>query len=248
LRSQSAAHSGLGSEVPPEIVWDKILTAPDNSSLEIYDHDQKIGFCHWIATTGAATKAFNQTLQDDYAPGDPLPQPTSYELTLEGNSTIFTTNRLRFEAHLRLSTNETWQDFRWSGRIRPVAWDIHAVAVAQRIGVKINDDGAVWKKTFSFSDFQHPEALMDSFGGSGALDIAGAAALPFLKEPLSQAALRWTAHEDWMQFGHSKVRVYRLQTEFLGQHLYIFTSRAGEIMWVEAPNKLTLRSEAFSHF
>ncbi len=46
-RSQSAAHTAIGSEVPPEIVWDKILTAPDNSSLEIYDHDQKIGFCHW---------------------------------------------------------------------------------------------------------------------------------------------------------------------------------------------------------
>ncbi len=56
------------------------------------------------------------------------------------------------------------------------------------------------------------------------------------------------AHEDWIQFGHSRVRAYRLETQFLGQHIYIFISRVGEILWVEVPNKLTLRNEAFSHF
>jgi hypothetical protein len=51
-----------------------------------------------------------------------------------------------------------------------------------------------------------------------------------------------------MPFGHSRVRVYRLETELFGQRLRLFTSRAGEILWVEAPNQLTLRNEAFSHF
>ena len=52
-----------------------------------------------------------------------------------------------------------------------------------------------------------------------------------------------------MQFGHSNVRVYRLETERSSDmHLYIFTSRVGEILWVEAPNKLTFRNEAFNHF
>jgi hypothetical protein len=247
-RSQSAAHSEIGSEVPPEIVWDKILTSPDNSTLEIYDHDQKIGFCHWVATVGGATQAFNQTLSEDYAPEGLMPQPSSYELTVEGNSEIFTTNHIRFEAQLRLSTNQTWQDFHWSAKIRPLSWDIHAIDAAQRVSIKVNDDGAIWQKTFKFSDFQHPEALLESFGIEGSLGLAGSAVLPLLKDPVSQAALHWKAHEDWMQFGHSKVRVYRLETEFLGQHLYIFTSRAGEILWVEAPNKLTMRNEAFSHF
>ena len=62
------------------------------------------------------------------------------------------------------------------------------------------------------------------------------------------AGLRWDAHEDWMQLGHSKVRVYRLETQFLGQHLRIFTSRVGEILLVEAPDNLNLRNDAFTHF
>ncbi len=248
-RSQSAAHSEIGSEVPPEIVWEKILTAPDNSSLDIYDHDTKIGFCHWMATEGTATQAFNKTLSEDYAPDGLLPQPSSYELTLEGNSAFYTTNRVRFEMQLRLGTNESWQDFHWMAKVRPTAWDLHAIAASQRVTLKINDDGAVWQKTFKFSDFDHPETIMESFGGMGSLGVLG----PMLSMPGSSVsrlalALRWHAHEDWMQFGHSRVRVYRLETEFLGQHLYVFTSRVGEILWVEAPNKLTLRNVAFSHF
>jgi hypothetical protein len=56
------------------------------------------------------------------------------------------------------------------------------------------------------------------------------------------------AHEDWMQFGHSKARAYRLEMELLGNHIYVFTSRVGEILWVELPGNITLRNDAFEHF
>lgn len=248
-RSQSAAHSGIASEVRPQLVWDKILTAPDNSSLDIYDHDTKIGFCQWMATAGAASQAFNQTLSEDYAPDGLLPQPSSYQLTLEGNSAIFGTNRVRFEMQLRLGTNEMWQDFHWQAKIRPTSWDIHAIAAAQKVALKINDDGAVWQKSFKFSDFEDPDTLLEAFGGPGSMGVWGQV-LSASGSSVSKMAvsLQWQAHEDWMRFGHSRVKVYRLETEFLGQHLYVFTSRVGEILWVEAPNKLTLRNVAFSHF
>jgi hypothetical protein len=35
---------------------------------------------------------------------------------------------------------------------------------------------------------------------------------------------------------------------FLGGHIYLFTSRVGEILWVEFPNGITLRNDAFEHF
>ena len=34
-RAQVAGHSPFGSALPAEAVWDKILTAPDNSNLDI---------------------------------------------------------------------------------------------------------------------------------------------------------------------------------------------------------------------
>jgi hypothetical protein len=249
-RSQSGAHSQIGSAVPVKVVWDKILTAPDNSSLDIYDHDKKTGFCQWTATAGSAAQALNQSLAEDYAPDNLSPQPSGYGLSLDGNTAIFGTNRVRFEMQLRLSTNQTWQDFRFTAKMRPAAWDIHAIAAAQKIMVKVNGDGGSWQRTLKFSDFQHPEALLEEFGVAGLPGFAGAANLPLQKDSITQAAaaMQWQAHEDWMQFGHSRVRVYRLETEFLGQRLYIFTSRAGEILRVEAPDNLTLRNEAFSHF
>jgi hypothetical protein len=252
-RWQSGAHSKIGNAVPPEVVWNKILTAPDNSSLDIYDHDKKIGFCHWVATAGSATQVLNETLVDDYAPEEAIPQPTGYGLTLDGNTSIFGTNRARFDVHMRLSTNQVWQDFHVTAKMRPYAWDIHAVESAQKIMIKANDDGVIWQKTLSFSDFQHPETLLSELGMPDTLGLTGMAGLTglaFQENSVKQAAatLKWDAHEDWMKFGHSRVRVYRLETQFLGQHLYVFTSQVGEILWVEAPNKLTFRNEAFNHF
>jgi hypothetical protein len=249
-RSQAGQHSGIGSAIPAEIVWDKILTAPDNSSLDIYDHDKKIGFCHWTATVGAASQALTQALADDYTPEGLIPQPAGYGLTLEGNSAIFGTNRARFDIHLQLSTNQTWLDFRLAAKMRPTAIEVHAIAAAQKIMIKINGDAGGWQSTLKFSDLQHPEMLLSELAGVESLGIAGAALMPLRTESLSQTAagIKWDAHEDWMQFGHNRVRVYRLETEIFGQHLYVFTSRVGEILWVEAPNKLTFRNEAFNHF
>ena len=39
----------LGSSVPVELVWKKILTAPDPSRLEIMHNGQKVGDCQWMA-------------------------------------------------------------------------------------------------------------------------------------------------------------------------------------------------------
>jgi hemolysin-activating ACP:hemolysin acyltransferase len=249
-RSQSAAHSRIGSAVPAAIVWDKILTAPDNSSLDIYDHGKKTGFCQWMAVAGGAARALNQTLSRDYAPDGLMPQPGGYELSLAGDAAIFGANRVRFEMQLRLSTNQTWQDVHFAARMRPTVWDIHAIAAAQKIMVKVEGDGGRWQRTLKFSDLQHPESFLEEIGGDDFADFAGAASLLLQKDAITQAAagLRWEAHEDWMPFGHSRVRVYRLETELFGQRLRLFTSRAGEILWVEAPNQLTLRNEAFSHF
>ncbi|MGP8201263.1 MAG: hypothetical protein ACLQU4_17370 [Limisphaerales bacterium] len=246
-RSQMLAHSQIGSAIPVEIVLDKILTAPDNSSLEIYNHGERTGFCQWMVTAGGAAQALNQSLSRDYAPDGLTPQPAGYGLSLDGNAAIFGTNRVRFEMQLRLSTNQTWQEFRLTAKMPPTIWDVRASAAARKILVKANDDGGGWQTTVDFSDFDHPETLLREFGGE---DLAGlAAVLPLQKDSITQAAagIRWTAHEDWLQLGHSKMRVYRLETEILGQRISIFASRAGEILWVEAPNQLTLRNEAFSH-
>jgi hypothetical protein len=233
-----------------EVVWDKILTAPDNSSLEIYDHERKIGNCHWLANVGASPLSENKNISDDYSPETAVQPMTQYTLNFDGNSLLPGSNRIRFDLSLTLSTNHAWQDFRLSVRMRPTTWDVRATAASDKVVIKVDDSGRAWQKTLKFSDLRNPEALLGDLGGPSSLALLGGATMPFQMDTLSQVAsgVQWQAHEDWMQFGHSKARAYRLETEILGQRFYVFVSRVGEILWVEFPNKITLRNDAFSHF
>jgi len=249
-RSQWGAHSRIGSAVPVEVVWSKILTAPDSSSLEIYDHDKKMGICHWTANVGNSPLASNKILEDDYAPDGLEEQVTGYSLTFEGSATLANSNRFRFEASLNMATNRTWQDFHLRVNMRPRLWDIRAAAAAEKVMLRMDDHGLSWQKTLSFSDLRDPETLWASLGGTAALSLLAGTGLTPSKESLSELAdsMALQAHEDWMQFGHSKARAYRLEAVFLGRHIYLFTSRVGEILWVELPDSITLRNEAFEHF
>ena len=172
-RSQSAAYSGIGSAIPVDVVWGKILTAPDDSSLEIYDDEKKIGFCEWRAIVGSVSRVMNQSLSEDYEPDGLIPQPSGYSLSFDGNTMTFGTNHINFEMHLLLSTNQTWQDFHLTAKMRPTVWDIHAIAAARKITVKENGDDGSWEKTLKFSDLQHPDTLLEEFGGADAPELCG---------------------------------------------------------------------------
>jgi hypothetical protein len=249
-RSQSGAHSRIGNAVPVEVVWNKILTAPDNSSLEIYDHDRKIGNCHWLVNVDNSPLSDNRNISDDYSPETTVKPVTQYTLNFDGGTLLPDSNRVRFDVSLTLSTNHDWRDFRLSVRMRPTSWDVRATAATEKVVIKVDDNKGSWQKTFKFSDLRNPEALLGDLGGAPALGLLGGSALPFQVDTLSQAGsgIQWQAHEDWIQFGHTKARAYRLETEILGRRYYVFVSRVGEILWVEFPNKITLRNDAFSHF
>src|SRR6267143_7113541 len=53
-RAEYGVRDNAGSAVPVKMVWRKILTAPDSSSLSIYQRGEKIGFCHWVTGVGEA--------------------------------------------------------------------------------------------------------------------------------------------------------------------------------------------------
>jgi hypothetical protein len=247
-RSQTGAHTG--SALPPKVVWEKILTAPDLSSLDIYDHDKRTGSCHWSATVGNSPLASNKILDNDYAPDGLSEQVTGYSLNFGGNATLSHTNRLGFEANLDLSTNHTWQAFHIRVSQRPLIWDVFASAAAERVVVKVEGAGGSWQKTLSFSDLSNPDALWADFGGTAALGLLGVAGLAPSKDSLTRVAgaVKWEAHEDWIQFGHTKARAYRLETVLLGRHIVVYTSQVGEILRVDLPDKIMLRNDIFEHF
>ena len=51
-RAEFGGGREFGSAVSTEVVWQKILTAPDDSTLEISLNGKKIGYCRWGANAG----------------------------------------------------------------------------------------------------------------------------------------------------------------------------------------------------
>jgi hypothetical protein len=248
-RSQLTGQQPMGNKVPVELVWKKILTAPDNSSLEILHYNQRIGFCNWAANLGESPLATGKTQTEDYLPEELITHITGYTLSLDGRAAVNPTNTAHLNLTLKLSTNELWQEFHARASLRPNTWEISANAAQQKLRLQIVDDSGEWQKVIKFSELDHPETLVQDLGGDISLGMLGAM-LPGGKEGLMSAAqtLKWQAYSDWMQFGHSRVRVYRLETRVFGYKIFVFVSKVGEILWVELPDKIVLRNEAFAHF
>ncbi len=252
-RSEFGGQKPIGSSVSLETVWNKVLTAPDASSLEIYHHGKKIGFCRWVTSVGALA---NKKPSDEFEPEGMVDEPNSYNLDLEGNATLNgSTNRLRFDVNLKLSLDRAWEEFTIRANMRPDSWELHATAADQKARFLIDGPVERWEQTFTFADLRNPQVLLREFGGPLALGILGTMGNFGLGAPdttnsaPSALPIKWDANNDTMRFGHSKVRVYRLRAKLFDRYeAFIFVSRVGEILWVELPDKLILSNDAFTHF
>jgi hypothetical protein len=59
--------------------------------------------------------------------------------------------------------------------------------------------------------------------------------------------LQWTAAQDWMKVGRSRVRIYKVTGRFGGSlEAVAYVSRAGEILKVQLPDNLQLVSDALA--
>ena len=132
-RSEYGRKNSVGSEVPLETVWRRMLTAPDTSSLEIRHHGIKIGFCRWGASVSERVAASGQPA-DDNGPEGMVRNVTGYRIDFGGNVIIMSekTGRLRFDLSAGFSTNQEWREFSLRTTLRPSAWEIHATAADQR--------------------------------------------------------------------------------------------------------------------
>jgi hypothetical protein len=240
-RSQSGGHGSFGNALPAEAVWDKILTAPDNSTLDIYDHDVKTGVGRWTAGMADSQLISTKILEDEYQPGSVQQKLTGYTLSFEGAFLYKGSNNVRFQIAFALDTNKVWEDFRFRAAMRPRAWDVHALAQAEKISFKISEGKTDWNRTWTFAELREPQTLFGELGGAFAIGVLG------LDQSLPGVARRnmeWEAHEDHIKVGGITARAYRLDAYVLGQRVEIFVSRVGEILRVDLPRDISLRNQA----
>jgi len=229
---------GSGIPVPVDLVWRKVLTAPDTSSLTVYQDGQKTGFCQFSTSVEQAMAA----LDEDKPPPEGIVARAGYQIRFDGNVSVGEyKNRLTFNGRIQFSSSRAWRELNLKLSSHGAAVEIHSVATNQTIHLKITGDGAVIEHDFTFADLQNPSALLHPFAGDFGGGLLSELDLPAVPQtPVALASsLRWEAHHDRLMVGREQVSAYRLETRVLDHPIVIYVSTLGEILRVELPGGMT---------
>ncbi|MFZ0828220.1 MAG: hypothetical protein WAO02_12430 [Verrucomicrobiia bacterium] len=229
---------GSGISVPVDLVWRKILTAPDPSSLTVYQGKDKTGFCEFSTSIEQAMAG----LDEDRPPPEGIVKQAGYQIRFDGNVSLGDfTNRLTFNGRVEFSSRRVWRELNLKLTSHADSVELHSVATNQTVYLKITTDGVIIAREFTFADLQNPNILLRSLAGdwSGGL-LNGMDLFPLPQTPATLAGnLRWEAHHDRLMVGREPVSAYRLETRILDHSLVIYVSTLGEILRVDLPGGVT---------
>jgi hypothetical protein len=245
-RSEYGGRDHLGGAVPVEMVWRKMLTAPDHSSLAILHRGRKAGECTWVATAGAG-----KTFVDD-VPVEGGAGFAGYRLNLEGELTLDeTAKRVMFSANLSLDTNRAWQEFNVRINVQHDLVAVRSLATEQTVHLRVEGEDGKFEREIKLADLGNPVALAQ------ALDLSLPSILPGVgdfsgevrRETALSPQLKWEARVDWLTVARTPVRVYRLRAELFDRHeIVVVTSPLGELLRVELPGDWVLASDRLGGF
>lgn len=226
-----------GGAVPVPIVWEKILTAADDSSLTVYHENKLVGACHLQTEVGEEWSKIG----DQNMPSGRPSKGRGYRLKLDGSVVIpEMTNRFRFEGDLKLDKRRAWQELNSRLTMRPFIWQIHSVSAEKNIHVNMQGGAAPLNLVVKFSELQNPAALTSKLLGASLGEMAAEAGL-VRGGPAMDLGVKWDAHEDSIRIGRTSVQVYRLHTRLMDRYdVDAIVSRAGEILRVDFPENFVL--------
>ena len=243
-RAEYGGRPGLGSTVPVRVVWEKILTAPDSSSLTIFHKGKKIGFCHWITSVGEDLAKMSAS---ETPPEGMVRRIVNYHLELDGDLTLADVgDRLRFDSHLNLGSDRQWQELDLRLNLRPSSWEVRSLAAEQTVRVSWQDEAQKFNRVLSFTELENPGALLQEFGGPFAAGLLAGVGLTATPDgaALQTLGLQWEARHESIKLGHSPIKTYRLQARLLDRFaVVVFVSRVGEILRVELPDGIVLAND-----
>jgi hypothetical protein len=227
-----------GIPVPLDLVCRKILTAPDASSLSVYQNGQKMGFCEF--STSIQQEMAN--LDEDNPPPEGLVARTGYQIRLTGNVAFGDfTNRVKLDGRVQFSPRREWRELDLKFSTHYAAIEIHSLATNQTVSVQITGDGETNSNVFTFADLQNPNTLLRVLGENSDGGFWTGLKPPAMPPATAGPAQRitWEACRVRLVVGREVVSAYRLETLVLGQPVIIHVSILGEILRVELPGGIT---------
>lgn len=248
-RSEFGHHRPFARTVPAQMVWQKMLTAPDASNLEIRHGTNRVGYGRWRSDMGQEIATGALRPEDDPIEGL-VPKLAYYTLDFDGNVTLPDfPSRLRFSLALKLDTNRVWQTLDARVVLRPDVYEVSVNAPAETARVHVDAGGDRFDRVFRFTDFQNPSKLLQEFGGPMMPMMAASLGVPLSTNKFSATSLglHWEARNDFILVGRNRVRAYRLQAKLFDLHrITFFVSPVGEILRAELPGNLVLVNDALA--
>jgi len=233
-----------GVPVPLDLVCRKILTAPDPSSMSVYQDGQKMGFCEF----STSVEQEMAKLDEDQPPPEGLVARAGYQIRLTGNVAFGDfTNRVKFDGRVQFSPRREWRELDLKLSTHSATVTIHSLAASQTVSVQITGGGETNSQVFTFADLSNPDSLLRALGGNLGDGLGNGLALPALP-PASAIAqnIPWEARRVRLPVGGEAVSAYRLESRVLGQPIIIHVSTLGEILRADLPGGITATLDEWS--
>jgi hypothetical protein len=250
-RTEFGGEGQAGGPVAPQLVWDKILTAPDDSMLQVTHGGLSWGHCRWIATVDETPRA--ATLEEEPEEIEGMVRRVSlYRVDVEGNLVVpDSSTRIRFSAHTSFGPKRDWRELQLRITARPVIFELRARAGESAVRISYQDDSDRWERVLSAEDLQQPTRLLAQIPGmEGAAVLAllsGWQGLPLAPQKLA-LGLEWDARQTWLETGRNRVRAYRLEARLVDRYrAVVYINRVGEILRIELPDNLLLQNEVLKN-
>ena len=222
--------------VPLQLVWRKILTAPDASSLSVYQNGDRTGYCELSTSVGQQMAA----MDDTKPPPEGFSVRAGYQLHFAGNISLGDfTNRLKFDGRITFSPQRAWQEVTLKITTHQATVEIHSLSTNQMVRVRISSDNASIEREVPLSELANPNALVQAFAGNLGDTLLGSLDLPDFTAPESGQNLEWNARRTRLKIGAEFVPVYRLEATLLGHVVSVDVSTLGEILRIRLPGNVT---------
>ena len=240
-----AEYGSRGNDIPVpfELVWKKILTAPDPSSLSVYQNRERMGYAEISTSVGQQMAA----LDEDNLPPEGLVKRAGHQIHLAGNVALGDfTNRFKFDGRAVFSAARRWQEFQLKITSRTAVLELRSHATNQTLHVSISGDSLNLERDLTFAELQNPDALVRAFAGNFAVALLGTMDLPALTPAAAEQKISWDARRTRVKIGHESVPIYRLETSALGRTVTVDVSTLGEILRVDLPGGISARIDEWS--
>ena len=246
-RQEYGTGGGLSAGVPIDNMIDRILTAPDNSDLEVRQGGKKIGYIRWIPNVGEELST-GKVGSEELLPEGMVTDLAGYTIDIDGNFSLNGQfNRYRISLHMEFGPDREWEE--WSGRFiaRPSIVEFKVTAEKKMVELHYEYESLDWDRTLTFEELSKPEKLLEEFSNPLLTSILSG---PLnLLEGISSGnqKLQWKAFNDRLKIGRSTVRCYRLEADWKNQYqVSVIISKVGEILKITLPGKIVLINEALS--